>query len=320
MKTMLNRIHVWISQQMFLFVIFSLIAGYFYPLAATHLLQTTVMVLFGYMTFATGLGTSFKEFLQVSRRPKIPLYILSIVHIVTPLVVWGIVQIFFPANHYVQMGFLISATIPVGATSVIWTAMVKGNVPVSLVTVTIDTLLAPVLLPLFIMLIIGVAVKIDYFQITSELLLMITLPSIVGMLLHDATKGGTQAFAQGGGGILSKASFFGVIFLSSAFVTPTIVWSPLIFKVLAVTFLVVACGYMTGYISSRLIHADHAITLAIIYNSGMRNIATGLVVASSYFPPEVAIPITLSMLFQQPLAALTAKLYSLAFPDYRSKV
>jgi predicted Na+-dependent transporter len=42
----------------------------------------------------------------------------------------------------------------------------------------------------------------------------------------------------------------------------------------------------------------------------MRNIATGLVIATGYFSHEAAIPIALAMLFQQPFAALTAKIYN----------
>lgn len=316
----LNRIYKWISQRMFLGVLLSLVAGYFFPQVSTPLLKKSVMVLFSYMTFATALGTSFAEFLKVSRSPKVPLYILCIVHIFVPVVAWIVGLVFFPDNHNIRVGYLIGAAIPVGVTSIIWTAIVRGNVPVSLVTVTIDTIVAPLLLPLYILLVIGVAVNVDYTAMAFDLLVMITLPSIIGMLIHDKTGGRTKVFANGLGGILSRFSFFAVIYLSASVVTPTIVWNAAILKVLLVTLLLVASGYGIGYTGSRLIHAGHDVTLAIIYNSGMRNIATGLVVAASYFPPEVSIPITLGMLFQQPLAALTAKLYSKAFPAYYAVV
>ncbi|MDR3592211.1 MAG: bile acid:sodium symporter family protein [Negativicutes bacterium] len=313
---MLNRLYGWISRNLFYGVLLSLAAGYFFPLEATPLLRRSVMVLFGYMTLVTALGTSFREFLKVSRSPKVPLYILSIVHIGTPVVAWIVGRLVFPDNHNIQIGYLIFAAIPVGVTSIIWTAIVKGNVPVSLVTVTIDTIVAPLLLPVYILVVVGVAVSIDYTAMAAELLVMITLPSIIGMLLHDRTGGRTMAFVQGLGGVASRMSFFGVIYLSAAVVAPTIVWNAAIVKVLLVTMFVVVCSYLLGFAASRVIHADHGITLAMIYNTGMRNIATGLVIAAGYFPPEVAIPITLGMLFQQPLAALTARLYSKMHPGY----
>lgn len=313
---MFNRIYGWISQRIFYGVLLSLAAGYFFPQVSTPFLRKAVMALFAYMTLATALGTSFRQFLKVSRSPKVPLYILSVVHIATPMVAWIVGRLFFPDNYNIQVGYLIFAAIPVGVTSIIWTAIVKGNVPVSLVTVTIDTIVAPLLLPVYILLVVGVAVNIDYSAMAFELLVMITIPSIFGMVLHDKTDGRTMGFVQGLGGIASRFSFFGVIYLSAAVVAPTIVWNAAIIKILLVTMLMVVCGYLIGFACSRLIHADHDITLAMIYNTGMRNIATGLVVAATYFPPEVSIPITLGMLFQQPLAALISKLYSKAYPAY----
>ncbi|HUK99931.1 MAG TPA: bile acid:sodium symporter family protein [Nitrospirota bacterium] len=312
----MQKANVWISQRIFYFVVLALVAGCFIPLTPTLALRNLSIALFSYMTFATALATSFNEFLKVSQNPKIPLYILTVVHIVIPIVAWVIGILFFPHHQMIRIGYLISATIPVGITSVVWTALVKGNIPVSLVTVTMDTIAAPILLPLFILLVAGVAIKINYTSMIIDLLLMITLPSITGMLLYDLTRGGTKPFAEGIGGVLSRTAFFGIIFLNATFVSSSIVWNHLFLKILLVTSLVTAIGYVVGYVAGKAIHCDHTTMLSVIYNTGMRNIATGLVVATSYFPPETAIPIALAMLFQQPFAAITAKLYNWRFPHY----
>ena len=304
-----NALHGWLSRHIFQFVLLSLIGGYFFPLQPTPPLKLLVMLLFGYMTFVTGLATSFKDFIRIAKTPGIPLYTLGVIHIATPIVAWIAGHLFFPGQHLIQLGYLIGATIPVGVTSVIWTSIVRGNVALSLVTVTMDTLIAPVLLPLFILFAAGISIQIDYTRMIFDLLVMITGPSIVGMLLHDATKGKVRAFASGFGGVLSRLSFFGVIFLNSTFITSSIQWNSLILKILGVTSLVVAVGYALGYAAGRFIHATPDVVLSIIYTTGMRNIATGLVIAMNYFTPETALPIALAMLFQQPLAALTAKIY-----------
>ena len=44
--------------------------------------------------------------------------------------------------------------------------------------------------------------------------------------------------------------------------------------------------------------------VAIVYTGGMRNISAGAVLAISFFPPAVAVPVVIGMLFQQVLAAL----------------
>ena len=303
----MKNLYKLMSDNLFPIFIVAIVLGYFFPLTPTSNLKTLVVMFFGYMTFATGLATSFREFLKVARAPKMPLYILTIVHVATPIIAWIMGKLFFPDHPLIQIGYLITASIPVAVTSVIWTSIAHGNVPVALVTVTADTLITPALMPLILFIAVGVSVSIDYSKIIIDLLFMITLPSLVGMLLYDATDGKTLVFAHGLGGILSRIAYFGVIFLSAAFVAPTISWNPFIVKILLVTISIVIIGYSVGFLAAKLIRADRELMIAIVYNTGMRNIATGLVVAANYFPPETAIPISLALLLQQPVAALIAK-------------
>ena len=44
------------------------------------------------------------------------------------------------------------------------------------------------------------------------------------------------------------------------------------------------------------------------FNSGMRNISAGAVIAAAYFPPAVMFPVMIGTLFQQVLAAAYAQL------------
>ncbi len=304
----MKKFNALFNQYIFLVVLLSLAAGYALPLAPTPLLKNLVIAMFTYMTFCTSLGTSFQEFLRTARNPKMPLYILSVVHVAIPVVAWLVGMVFFPDDPSIRLGYLIGAAVPVGVTSLVWAYISKGNIPVSLVTVSIDTILAPLLLPLFILVAVGVSIRIDYFSMILDLFFMITVPSIIGMLLHDFTHGKTKAFADGAGGVLTRISIMGLIFLNSAFVSTSIELSLLILKILCVTSLIVAIAYFIGYVAGKAVHADRATTVSIIYCTGMRNVVIGIVIATTYFPHETALPIVLAMLFQQPFAALTAKI------------
>lgn len=311
---MFASLYGWLSRNIFQFVLLSLLGGYFFPLQPSSSLKLLVMVLFGYMTFATGLNSSFRDFVRIATKPGIPLYTLGVIHIATPAIAWIVGHLFFPGQPLIQLGYLISATIPVGVTSVIWTSIGGGNVALTMMTVIMDTLITPVLLPLFILFAAGITIQIDYTRMILDLLFMITIPSIAGMLLHDASQRKARLFANGFGGVLSRFAFFGVIFLNSTFVMSSIQWNAHILKILIVTSLVVAIGYFLGYAAGLFIHAAPDVVLSIIYTTGMRNIATGLVIAMNYFTPETALPIALAMLFQQPFAALTVKLFRRRYP------
>lgn len=308
---MFIQINQWLSKRMFISALLGLAAGYFMPIPVTASVQEALIALFAYMTFVTALGTSFKEFVKVLKWPRIPIYILFLVHFVTPVLAFAVGLLFFPDDPWIRIGYLIGAAIPIGVTSIIWVGVAKGNVPVSLVAVTLDAFIAPIILPLYFKLVLGTMISVDYAKMALDLCFMITLPSVLGMLLYDMSKGKTKEFAQGVGGVSSKIALFFVIFFNASAMAPAIKWDSLIIKIMMVTFLIIALNYMLGYIGSFLFkNTNRATVMAIIYNTGMRNISSGAVLAIAYFPPAAALPIILGMLYQQPLAALVPTVYN----------
>ena len=217
-------VNKWLGKNMFFVVLSGLFLGYFVQISDSPLLRNSVIALFSYMTFVTALGTSFCDFVKVLRRPWISLWVLVLVHIFGPLAAWLVGIIFYPEDSYIRLGFLIGAAIPIGVTSIIWTALVKGDMAISLVAVTLDTLILPVVLPLFFHLVIGQVIEIDYMDMMKDLLMMVTIPSLAGMLLHTWTKGRVATFSRGFGGATSKLSLLIVIFINSAVVMPGIHW------------------------------------------------------------------------------------------------
>jgi predicted Na+-dependent transporter len=308
---MFTNINRWLSERMFLCVLTALMLGYFISLSSSPAYHKAVMVLFAYMTFITASGTSFREFLHVLKVPRMPLYILSLVHLTFPLIAWIFGMSFFPDQPLIRFGFLIGAAIPIGVTSIMWTSIVNGNVAVSLVAVTLDTLAAPIILPLYFTFIMGTQISVNYSQMTSDLFFMITLPSLLGMLLCDLTNSRTKAFSKGLGGLTSKIALFIVIFFNASFIMPSINWNIEIIKIIAVCFMMVVSGYLLGWAGSFVLSKpSRETTLTMMYNTGMRNTASGLIIALTYFPPSVSIPITLTMIFQQPIAAIIPHIYA----------
>jgi len=297
----------WINEHMFLVVLTGLLIGFSWAPGPSALFSTLAIVLFAYMTFITALGTSLRDFRNIFSKPLIPLWSLFLIHIVAPLIAWFIGKTFYPDDLAMQMGLLILASIPVGVTSIIWTAVVKGDVALTMVVVTLDTFIVPVWLPVFFQLIAGKTMQIDFWHMLFQLLMMVTIPSFAGMILNDATRGKPAAFAKSVGGLTSKIALFGVILINAAAVGPSIQWNITMVKMVFVILLMAVCGYSLGIIGSFIFrNPPKAMTKAMIYNVGMRNISFGAVLAVVYFSPAIAIPVTLGMLFQQPLAATIA--------------
>jgi predicted Na+-dependent transporter len=217
--------------------------------------------------------------------------------------------LFYPQSELTRLGFLIGASIPIGVTSVIWTSITRGDVSQALVAVTADTLLSPFLLPVFIVLVAGQTVHIHYGQMLVELLMMVTIPSFLGMAVNALTHGRLVRFTHSAGGFTSKLALFGVILINASAVGPEINWNLSLLKMLLTILILSVSGYYLGYAGSYVLKERRRDTVAtMIYNVGMRNISFGSVLAVTYFPAAVAIPVTLAMLYQQPLAAVVSHL------------
>lgn len=305
------RWNCWLGEHMFLIVLSALFIGFIWSPGPNALFNTLLVALFSYMTFMTALGSSMKEFIHILNKPQMPLWSLFLIHIVTPAVAWTIGLIFYPDNFAMRLGFLITASIPVGVTSIMWTSIINGDVALALMVVTLDTFIVPLWLPIFFRMIVGHAVHIDFWHLVLQLLIMVTVPSLAGMLINDITRGKTTAFAKSVGGLTAKLTMFGVILINAAEVGPDIQWDISLLKMLFAVLLLVISGYTLGYIGSFFYRNPKPATIgAMIYNVGMRNISFGSVLAVTYFTPDVAIPVTLGMLFQQPLAAAISYYWS----------
>ncbi|MDR7867003.1 MAG: bile acid:sodium symporter [Sporomusaceae bacterium] len=305
------KLNAWLGKKMYLGVLGALLIGFNSTVADSPTLRLALIALFGYATFVTALETSLMQFGKVLSKPWVPLWTLCLAHLVSPLMAWLMGYTFYPDDISVRTGYLVAASVPVGVTSVIWTSIAKGNVPVALVTLALDTVLVPFFLPAFFLVTVGQAIHIDYKEMALQLLWMITIPSLVGMALHDLLKEKAVAFAKGIGGITAKSTFYGVIFLNAALVAPAVNWSPAMLKMVLITFAIVVASYFLGYLGSFAVKGRPSdITVAMVYSIGIRNISSGLVLAIAHFPPAVAVPITLFILFQQPLASLVPPIFN----------
>lgn len=301
----------WLGRRMFFIILSALFFGFTLSIPRSPAWNTAIVALFAYMTFVTSLDTSLRDFFQVLTKPWVNLWMLLLIHGVMPLVAWGIGLLFYPDNPFIRLGFLIGAFIPIGVTSIIWTSVTSGDVALALVAVTLDTLISPFLLPVLISLVAGRTVHIDYVHMLVGLLWMVTIPSLLGMAVNDLTRGRLVKFSHSVGGFTSKVALFFVVFFNASIVAPEINWNSSLVKMLLVILMLSICGYCLGYAGSYALRDRRRDTVvAMVYNVGMRNISFGSVLAVTYFPAAVAIPVTLAMIFQQPLAAVVSYLFS----------
>lgn len=149
-----------------------------------------------------------------------------------------------------------------------------------------------------------------------DLLWMIAFPSMLGMLMNELGKSEfvkklSRTFAP-----FQKVSIFLIVFINSSVIAPylkNISWD--IVGIILLVLVVSLSGYTFCLIIGHFLWRRIDLITTFVFTGGMRNIAVGVVVASTYFPSRVVLPVVFGMLFQQVLASQFSK----GLEKYREK-
>ncbi|WP_134687192.1 bile acid:sodium symporter family protein [Brevibacillus migulae] len=260
--------------------------------------------IFAFMTFAGSLGSNLREVGGVLARPLPILATLLVLHFVMPFLAWVVGHFMYPLDQATITGLVLATAIPTGITSMLWVSLYKGNLPLTLSIIVLDTLLSPFLVPFILSTLIGSKVELDIWGMMKGLFFMIGLPSVIAMLLNQGTKGKVKSWSPRLAPF-SKIGVIAVVAINSSVVAPYLHHpdQKLIYLSLVVLLLMIV-GYVLGWGVGKWGRWGKETEIALTFNCGMRNTNAGAVLAVTYFPPLVALPVVFGIIFQQLLASL----------------
>ncbi|MCA1029549.1 bile acid:sodium symporter family protein [Bacillus timonensis] len=261
--------------------------------------------IFAFMTFSGSLSLNVHSLKRVVANPLPVIIALFVLHFIMPLWAWGIGAIAFHDDVFTITGIILGMAIPTGITSFIWVSIYRGNIALTLSIILIDTLLAPFIVPYTLSLIVGEKIDMDIWSMMKGLLGMIVIPSLIGLFLNQWTKGKVKEVFGPKLAPFSKIGIGIVVMINSAVVAPYLKKIDMkLMSIALVVFFVAFTGYLLAFVLGKLFRQDKGTLLALTFTGGMRNISAGAVLAVAYFPPPVAVPVVVGMLFQQILASL----------------
>lgn len=261
--------------------------------------------IFAFMTFSGSLNSNFSSLKNTLQHPFPMFLIFFVLHILMPLWAWGIGNMTFNGDSLTIIGIILAMSIPTGISSFIWVSIYRGNIPLTLSIILIDAFLAPFIVPLTLSILVGASVEMDSLTIMKGLIGMIVVPTLIGMILNHTTKGKVAKVLSPKLAPFTKLGMATIVMINGAVVAP---YLKNIDKKLVMITIIVFCiaftGYLFAFIIGKMCRVDKETVITITFTGGMRNISTGAVLAVSYFPPPVAVPVVIGMLFQQVLASL----------------
>lgn len=264
-----------------------------------------VPAFFAYMTLVSSLKCSWRDVGRVVTHPGPLVLALLLLHLAVPALVKAVSLFVPPASAEIFAGFLLVGAVPIGVTSAIWTGLAGGDVPLALTAVTLDTMLSPLVTPTVISGFLGQEVAIDLADLQAALLRMLVIPAAAGLTVHDLSGGTVHPKVIPYLGPPAHLMLVAVMAINVAAVRGALdAQSVSLGWWVLGAFLLVVADYGLGFLVPKALGYPAATTIALVFSVGIRNLSAGLVIAMEHFPPATGIPVVLSMIFQQPLAAL----------------
>ena len=303
---MLEKLNTFLQKYIAILTPLSLVLGVLLENIGQHLLFL-VSWLFAFMTFTGSLNMKFKDVKIFVKHPALILFSIIFLHLLMPLWAYFLATVIFD-DHLLTIGFVLSVAVPIGVSSVIWINMCKGNLPLGLSIILIDTLLSPFIIPAMLYVVSGEKIELDVASLIFNLILMIVLPTILGILVNELSKGEIPKKYGKKLAPFSKLCLFAVVMINSSTIAPYLNdFNVQLISVLLLVLVVAGSGYVFALLIGRYVLKDYSVMTTLVFTGGMRNIAVGVIVATTYFPSKVAMPVVFGMLIQQVLASLFSK-------------
>lgn len=204
--------------------------------------------------------------------------------IVSPLLAAALGYIFLSGHPDFAVGLIINGAVPSSAMLVTWTAMAKGNAPLTLIVSVVSLLTGIVLIPICIWFLVGKYVHVDMLKMIEIVVYAVIIPLILGNLTRRwlVKKWGQEKFSQMRPifPATSAIGMFLVFFISAVSQSVVLVQNPQ--YVLVITLPLIAFYFLIFIIAvlyARAAKMTYPDMVSLYYSVSGKNVSIALVLA-----------------------------------------
>jgi ACR3 family arsenite transporter len=238
------------------------------------------------------------------RSPRQLGVVLAFNYLVAPFVMLGLANVFV-SDPELHTGLVLYGLAPCIAMVIIFTYLAKGNIPMALVFVALNSIAQMILIPVYARLLIG-NVSFDVWVVAESVVLYLGLPLVAGVLTRQAvTRHGGEAAMERLKPGLSALSILGLLFTLIVMFSlkgDLILQRPGIVVEMAVpmTLFFGVMFFVVLFIGSRL-HFSYRDGVAVAFNSTGRDFEIAIAIAITAFSPTVALATVVGPLIEVPV-------------------
>ncbi len=285
------KISAFIEKYFWLFLMAGIVIGIWDPMQFKLFPAFLPKLLLGMMLFLVFLKIDSLKILENIRNYKLMIYISVVYMIIIPLFFFFSFSIF---NPDLAIGILLLTAMPAGVSTPALTDIVKGNVPLSMSLTIVTQMISPFTVPLLFWLINLHSHSVDKLLMLKDMSIIVFLPMILSQVikkyLPHAIRKTQHLFTS-----LNVLLLFAFVILAISSQRNYILENPvgMVWKI-SVLYLVFILLHIIGYMICFKQNKENRIAVAI--GAAYMNNGMAIVLAASYFKPEVLVLMVLSEL------------------------
>ncbi|GHT96665.1 hypothetical protein FACS1894141_7060 [Spirochaetia bacterium] len=307
-KEIALAVNKWFEKLMPVMTPLGVVMGFLFPDVFIHV-RPWIPLLFGAMTLSGAIKLRAKELGMAVKSPLPIVFFFIFAHVVMPTLVFLVGSLVFRDSPDVVAGYVLLFSVPTAVSGFIWISIYKGDGALSLALILLDTLLAPLLVPGTVSVLLRTKVALDMSGMAVSLVLMIVVPTIIGVLLNEVSKERIPRMVSPYLNPIGKICLVMVVCANVSAVAPQVNLTDPVVYIIAFICIILS---MAGFLGSKLVGIVCRLTpekkVSIFFASGLRNISAAATMAIDFFPQSAALPAILGIVFQQTMASLMGKI------------
>jgi len=267
-------------------------------------LQTYAQSLTFLMILFISLTITPRQFSQVARQPLPVLAGLLLNFVYMPLVCWVLARLMVNDSQ-LAVGVILVGVVPCAGMATVWTALLKGDVPLGMAINALTMVLAPFLIPPLMVLLAGSSVAVNPWSMFQQLAVILLIPLALGITIRWLAERfwDPKPYLS----LMPALSALTAVLLMFAICNVNVPlirerWS-LVPSLLGAVILIFPLGFLIPHWLGRFAF-NWEQRIAVTYSSGMKNLPIAVGLAFASFPKLVGLPVALAMILQMLTASL----------------
>jgi len=301
------------SYMVFSMVFLGITAGLLAP-APVQSLKPIMLPLVSVMVWAMSVTIRFRELVQVTKKVRQIVLGLLLNFAFLPALCFLLATALLSGEPTWAVGFILMGTVPCAGMNVVWTGLLKGDVPLALILAALTMILGIATIPGLTALLAGVYVEVSILDMLRTIAIVLAVPLFLGILTRYTLEKSLgkklprylPAFPPVSA-LTAMLLMFSMLAINMALVPadPSLI---MLLILPPLIFFPVAFGG-SHLICSKLLRFPLKETNAIVYSSGMKHLPLAMGIAFASFGPAAALPVAVSAAFQTMNASIFYRIF-----------